>query len=79
MPVRFSDEVLKLHNIYQKFDIPETSTWVCVKGRRLDLLDFLPDIKGFFEPFFAIELQIRYRSCRLVDNKSLQERLLFTA
>ena len=71
MSVRFSDEVLKLHNIYQKFDIPETSTWVCVKGQRLDLLDFLPDIKGFFEPFLAIELQICYRSCRLVYNKSL--------
>ena len=64
MSIRFSDEVLKLHNIHQKFDILETPIQV-----KLDLLDFLPNIKGFFEPFLEIQMQIHYYSCRLIDSK----------
>ncbi|MFZ0515100.1 MAG: hypothetical protein WAM14_26120 [Candidatus Nitrosopolaris sp.] len=35
------------------------------------MLDYLSNIKGFFEPFLAIQMQIHYYSCRLIDNKSL--------
>jgi hypothetical protein len=40
----------------------------CVKDERLDLLDFLPDIKGFFQ---TIGLQNHHHPCRLADSKCL--------
>jgi hypothetical protein len=44
--VRYSNEVLRPPIINQKFDIPGTYMNPCVKDKRLDLLDFLPN-KGF--------------------------------
>ena len=57
MSIRYSDEVLELHHIHQS-DI-----------QRFDLLDFLLDIKGFFESFLAIQKQFHYYFCRLVDQR----------
>ncbi|MFY9797997.1 MAG: hypothetical protein WAK17_03325 [Candidatus Nitrosopolaris sp.] len=61
MSIGFRDEVPKLHNIRQKFDILETGDF--------DLLNFQPNIEKFFQPFIAIQMQIHYYSCRLLDNK----------
>gem|GEM_PF-6033222 len=58
MSIRYIDEVLELHHIDQKSDI-----------QRFDLLDSRPNIKGFFELFLAVQKQIYYYICRLVDNK----------
>jgi hypothetical protein len=66
MVVRYSNEVLKLIIIYQKFDIPGTYMRTFVEDERLDLSDFLPD--GFF---LTIGLQNRYYSCRLAYSKCL--------
>ncbi len=44
MSVRYSNEVLRLLNTHQKSDI-----------QGFDLLDFPPNIKGFFDPFLAIK------------------------
>jgi hypothetical protein len=68
MVVLYSNEVLRPLNIYQKFDIPGLYMRACVKDERLDLLDFLPDIKGSFR---TIELQNHHHSCRLADGKCL--------
>jgi hypothetical protein len=58
MSIRYSDEVLEVPHIHQKPDI-----------QRFDLLDFRPNIKGFFELFLAVQKQICYYFCILVDNK----------
>ena len=63
MSIRLCDEALKLHDRSQKFDILETSI------QDFDLLNFLPNIKKFSESFLAIQMQIHYYSCRLLDNK----------
>jgi hypothetical protein len=63
MSIRLCDEALKLHDRYQKFDILETSI------QDFDLLNFLPNIRKFSESFLAIQMQINYYSCRLLDNK----------
>lgn len=60
MVVRYSNEVLKPLIIYQKFDILGTYMRTFVEDERL--LDFLPDIKGFF---LTIGLQNHHHSCRL--------------
>lgn len=68
MVVRYSNEVLKPLIIYQKFDIPGTYMRTFVEDERLDLLDFLSDIKGFF---LTIGLQNHHHSCRLAYSKCL--------
>jgi hypothetical protein len=68
MVVLYSSEVLRPLTKYQKFDIPGTYMRACVKDERLDLLDFLPDLKG---SFLTIELQNHHHSCRLAYSKCL--------
>jgi len=68
MVVRYINEVLKPLIIYQKFDNPGINMHACVKDKRLDLLDFLPDIKGFFQ---TIGLQNHHHRCRLAYSKCL--------
>jgi RsiW-degrading membrane proteinase PrsW (M82 family) len=68
MVVCYSNKVLKPLIICQKFDIHGTYMRACVNDERLDLLDFLPDIKGFFQ---TIGLQNHQHSCSLTDSKCL--------
>ena len=72
MVVRYSNEVLR-PPIYEKFYFPGTYMRFCVTDERLDLLDFMPDIKGFFK---TIGFQNHHHCCRLADSKWLWNGLL---